>query len=163
MKSLSDYSANWGGSSDKPDLSQRHWNMLAVPAVVLAVMALLQIISFGKFKDWLDEIRIGWPAVVAVVIIVAELWGAASLLNISMSRMVRFVGVSLAVAVSGFWFVENLQIASSGGAGQLPNSGLFGKYLAQSPGWWTILEVTLLLFWVVYAAELLKWRPGSRA
>jgi hypothetical protein len=136
--------------------------MLAVPAVILAIMAILQIISFGKFKDWLDEIRVGWPAVVAVIIIIAELWGAISLLQINMNRMVRFIGVSLAVLVSGFWFVENLQIASSGGAGQLPNSGLFGKYLTQSPGWWTILEVSLLLFWVVYAAELLKWRPNRR-
>jgi hypothetical protein len=162
MRSLTDYRSNWGGASDKPELSQRHWNMLAIPAVVLAVMAILQIISFGRFKDWLTEIRIGWPAVVAVVIILAELWGALSLLQLNMSRMLRFLGVSLAVLVSGFWFVENLQIASSGGAGQLPSSGLFGKYLNQSPGWWTILEVSILLFWVVYAAELLKWRPGTR-
>lgn len=162
MKSLADYRANWGGSSDKPDLSQRQWALLAIPAIVLAVMAILQIISFGKFKDWLEEIRVGWPAVVAVVIILAEIWGAASLLNLSMNRMVRFLGVSLAVLVSGFWFIENLQLASSGGAGQLPNSGFFGNYLMQSPGWWTILGVSVLLFWVVYAAELLKWRPGSR-
>lgn len=161
MRSFADYRANWGGSSAKADISQRHWNMLAIPAVVLAVMAVLQIISFGKFKDWLDEIRVGWPAVVAVAIIVAELWGALSLLQINLNSMVRFLGVSLAVLVSGFWFIENLQIASSGGAGQLPNSGLFGKYLSQSPGWWTIVEVTVLLFWVVYAAELLKWRPRN--
>jgi hypothetical protein len=135
--------------------------MLALPAVVLAVMAVLQIISFGKFKDWLDEIRVGWPAVVAVAIIVAELWGALSLLQINMNSMMRFLGVSLAVLVSGFWFIENLQVASSGGAGQLPNSGFFGKYLSQSPGWWTIVEVTILLFWIVYAAELLKWRPRT--
>jgi hypothetical protein len=162
MRSLTDYRSNWGGTSEKPALSQRNWNMLAIPAIVLAVMAILQVISFGKFKDWLDEIRVGWPAVVAVVIIVAELWGALSLLQLNMNRLFRFIGLSLAVLVSGFWFVENLQIASSGGAGQLPNSGLFGKYLTQSPGWWTIVEVSILLFWVVYAAELLKWRPNRR-
>jgi hypothetical protein len=161
MRSFADYRANWGGTSAKPDLSQRSWNMLALPAVVLAVMAVLQIISFGKFKDWVDEIRVGWPAVVAVAIIVAELWGALSLLQINMNSMMRFLGVSLAVLVSGFWFIENLQVASSGGAGQLPNSGFFGKYLSQSPGWWTIVEVTILLFWIVYAAELLKWRPRT--
>src|SRR6476646_3047349 len=105
MRSLTDYSANWGGTSGKPELSQRSWNMLAIPAVILAVMAILQVISFGKFKDWLDDIRVGWPAVVAVVIIIAELWGALSLLQVNMNRMFRFVGVSLAVLVSGFWFV----------------------------------------------------------
>ncbi len=157
MKSFTDYRANWSGGNTKPGLSQRHWNILAIPAIVLAVMAILQIVSFGKFKDWLDEIRVGWPAVVAVVVIVAEVWGALSLLQINLNGMVRMFGISLAVLVSGFWFVENLQVTVNGGAGQLPNSGFFGKYLTQSPGWWTILEVSILLFWVVYAAELLKW------
>jgi hypothetical protein len=160
MRSLTDYSANWGGTGGKPGLTQRNWNMLAIPAIVLAVMAILQLVSFGKFKDWLEEIRVGWPAVVAVVVIIAELWGAFSLLQVGMSRMIRFIGISLAVLVSGFWFIENLQLAANGGAGQLPNSGLFGKYLTQSPGWWTILEVSILLFWVVYSAELLKWRAN---
>src|SRR5438105_11351015 len=114
MKSLTDYRANWGGANGRPELSQRHWNMLAIPAIVLAVMAILQIISFGKFKDWLDEIRVGWPAVVAVVVIVAELWGALSLLQLNMNRLVRFFGLSLAILVSGFWFIENLQIAANG-------------------------------------------------
>lgn len=162
MKSLSDYSASWGSGDRKPNLSQRQWNMLAVPAIVLAVMAILQIISFGKFKDWLDEIRVGWPAAVAVAIIICELWGAISFLQISMSSVVRRVGVWLAILVTGFWFYENLQLASSGGAGQLPNSGFFGNYLKQSPGWWTILEIAILFFWVLYAAETLK-RAGRNA
>lgn len=161
MKSLRDYRSNWSGGSKTPELASMHWNLLAIPAAVLAVMAILQIISFGKFKDWFDSIRVGWPAAVAVAVIIAELWGALSLLRIPLSPMVRFVGASLAVLVSGFWFVENLYVASATG-GQLPNSGFFGKYLAQNPGWWTILEVSIMLFWVVYAAELLKWRPRSR-
>jgi len=162
MRSLTDYRANWGGTNERVELRQTHWNILAIPAIALAVMAVLQIISFGKFKDWLDSIRVGWPAAVAVVLIIAELWGAASLLQLNWNRMVRFIGLTLAVLVSGFWFIENLQLAANGGAGQLPNSGFFGKYLTQSPGWWTILEVSILLFWVIYAAELLKWRPNER-
>jgi hypothetical protein len=137
-----------------------HWNLLAIPAAVLAVMAILQIVSFGKFKDWLDSIRIGWPVVVAIAIIVAELAGALSLLRVPMASMWRFFGVSLAVIVAGFWFIENAYLASSSG-GQLPTSGLFGNYLNQQPGWWTIIEVSLLLFAVVFAAELLKWRPNN--
>lgn len=129
---------------------------MAVPAIILLLMAALQIISFGKFKDWLTEIRVGWPAFVAVMIIVAELLGALSLTQVSISRSLRFTGLTLGVLVSGFWFVENLQLASSGGAGQLPNSGFFGDFLTQSPGWWSIMEVTILFFWVIYAAELLK-------
>jgi hypothetical protein len=140
-------------------LSPASWNVLAIPAAVLFVMAILQVIGFGKFKDFLDNIKIGWPAVVAVVIIIAELWGAVSLLRVPMSNMLRFFGVSLAVLVTGFWFVENLFLVTSDTANALQNSGLFGKYLSQTPGWWSVIEVSLLLFWVVYSAELLKWRP----
>lgn len=146
------------GLNQKPDLSQTQWYILGTPAVVLFVMAVLQILSFNEFKDWLNGIRIGWPAATAVVIILAELIGALSLTQVNISRSLRFTGLMLGVLVSGFWFIENLQLASSGGAGQLPNSGFFGNFLTQSPGWWTILEVTILLFWLTYSAELLKSR-----
>jgi len=157
MRSLNTYRSNWGGTSDKPELSQMHWNVLALPAIALTVMAILQIISFGKFKDWLDGVGVGWPAVVAVVVIVAELWGALSLLQVGIGRAWRWVGLTMAVLVSGFWFVENITQATNGAITQAPNSGFFGKYLTQTPGWWTIVEISLLLFWVVYSAELLRW------
>jgi hypothetical protein len=62
MRSVRDYNSNWSGGT--PELSTTSWNLLALPAAVLVVMAVLQIISFGKFKDWLDQIHIGAPAVV---------------------------------------------------------------------------------------------------
>ena len=161
MRSYSDYRSNWSGGERTPGLNSAQWNLLAIPAAVLAVMAILQIISFGRFKDWLDSVRVGWPAVVAVVLIIAELAGAVSLLRIPMGAMWRFLGITLAVLVSGFWFVENTYFASSSG-GQLPTSGFFGKYLNQQPGWWTVVEVSILLFWIVYAGELLKWRSNDR-
>jgi hypothetical protein len=161
MSSFTDYSANWEGGARTPEATSAQWNLLAIPAAVLAVMAILQAVSFGRFKDWLETIRIGWPAVVAVVIIIAELWGAASLLRVPMSAMVRFFGMSFAVLVAGFWFIENLYLATSSG-GQLPTSGFFGKYLNQQPGWWTVIEITVLLFFVIYAAELLRHRADRR-
>lgn len=161
MKAVSDYRANWAGRSGLPELNQRHWSLLAVPAVVLLVMALLQLISFGKFKDWLDSIKVGWPAVVAVLVIIAELWGAVSLTKLNMNQGLRFFGVAAAVLVAGFWFVENAQLLVNGGYQDLHNSGFFGNFLRQTPGWWTMVEASLLLFWIVYAAELLKWRPSN--
>lgn len=161
MESVRKYSSNWSGWAAVPEVDQSRWSLMAIPAAVLAVMAILQIISFGHFKDWLDEVRIGWSAGVAVILIIAELWGAVSLLRVPLNAAFRYIGIVLAVLVSGFWFVENLQLAANGGAGQLPNSGFFGKYLAQSPGWWTVLEVTIMLFWVIYSAELFK-RPAGR-
>jgi hypothetical protein len=160
MTAAADFFRSRGGTRNSSDLSQMQWNLLAVPAIVLVVMAVLQAVSFGKFKDWLDGIGVGWPAVVAVVIIVAELLGAASFLQIPMTSALRFANLTLAVLVTGFWFVENLMLVSTSNAGQLTNSGYFGKYLAQAPGWWSVVEISVLLFWVVYSAELLKWRPG---
>ena len=160
MRAIGNY-ADWSGGAKVPSLTAMNWNVMAIPAAVLAVMAILQIISFNEFKDWLQSIRIGWPTAVAVGIIVAELWGALSLLRIPMPPVLRFIGVALAILVTGFWFIETLYLATST-AGQLPNSGYFGKYLAQSPGWWTVLEATVMLFLIVYAAELLKWRRASR-
>lgn len=163
MRSYRDYRSNWSGGESTPGLSPTSWNLLAIPAAVLFVMAILQIISFGKFKDFLDNINIGWPVVVAIVLIIAELWGAVSLLRVPMNAMVRFIGVTLAVLVTGFWFIENLFLVTSDTASALQNSGYFGKYLSQTPGWWTVIEATIALFWVVYAAELLKWRPRGGA
>lgn len=160
MRSYRDYRSNWSDGARVPAINASSWNWLAVPAAVLAVMAILQIISFGKFKDWLDSVRIGIPVVTAILIIIAELWAAVSLLRIPMPAIWRFLGISLGVLVVGFWFVENLYFATSTG-GQLPSSGYFGKYLNQQPGWWTIIEATIMLFWVIYAAELMKWRPAA--
>ncbi|MBX4190631.1 hypothetical protein KW794_00935, partial [Candidatus Saccharibacteria bacterium] len=97
MRSYRDYRSNWSGGAKMPAVTSMQWNLLAVPAAVLAVMAILQIISFGRFKDWLDSIRVGWPAVVTVVLIIAELVGAVSLLRLPMNALWRFLGVSLAV------------------------------------------------------------------
>ncbi len=159
MRSYRDYRSNWSGGEKTPALSPASWNALAIPAAVLFVMAILQVIGFGKFKDFLDNISVGWPVVVAIVIIIAEVWGALSLLRVPMSAMARFWGVALAVLVTGFWFIENLFLVTSDTAKALQNSGYFGKYLSQSPGWWTVIEISVLLFWIAYAAELLKWRP----
>lgn len=146
-------------NSGESKLSQNQWSLLAVPAIILLVMAILQVIGFGSFKDWLKEIGVGWSVFVAIVVIIAEVWGALSLLQINMSKTLRAWGVAVGVLVSGFWFIETMQLATTGTSGQLPNSGFFGKYLTQTPGWWTVLEVAILLFWVVYSAELLK-KPG---
>jgi hypothetical protein len=79
-----------------------------------------------------------------------------------MHGMLRFWGILMAVLVSGFWFIENLFLVTSDTAKAAGNSGFFGKYLSQTPGWWTVVEVTIFLFWIVYAAELLKWQPDRR-
>ncbi|HET7827910.1 MAG TPA: hypothetical protein VFK97_03520, partial [Candidatus Saccharimonadales bacterium] len=142
MRSLTTRS-NWGGTSDKPELSQASWNIIAVPAIVLAIMAILQLISFGRFKDWLDSAGVGWPTFVAVVVIIAELWGALSLLQVGLGRAWRWLGLTLAVLVSGFWFFENVTQLTNRHLTMIgDNSGFFGRYLSQTPGWWSVIEIT---------------------
>jgi hypothetical protein len=160
MRSLGAYGSTWAGGERTPAIRSAQWNLLAVPAAVLVVMAVLQIISFGRFKDWLDSVNIGAPAVVAVLLIIAELCGALSLLRIPMHAMLRFWGMAAGLLAIGFWFIENLYQATSSG-GQLPTSGFFGRYLNQQPGWWTVIEISILLFWYVYGAELFKG-PAER-
>jgi hypothetical protein len=154
--------SSWSGGAETPVLNQMQWNLLAIPAAILAVMAILQIVSFGTFKDWLNQVGVGWSAAVAVILIIAELWGALSLLRIPMNIMWRSAGVLLAVLATGFWFIYAVYLVSSTMASQVTSSGYFGKYLNQSPGWWTVIEASIALFWLVYAAELLKWRPTNR-
>jgi hypothetical protein len=64
------YRSNWSGGESVPELSNTTWTLLAIPAAALVVMAILQITSFSSFKDWLEGIRVGWPAVVAVAVII---------------------------------------------------------------------------------------------
>lgn len=153
MKALS---SNWSGGERVPAINTTAWNILAIPAAVFFVMAILQAISFTAFKNYLDGQRIGIPTVTGILIIIAGFWAALSLLRIPLPYVFRSFGILLALLVAGFWFIENLFFTTNSG-GQLPNSGFFGRYLAQSPGWWTVLEVSIMLFLVVYAARLLKW------
>ncbi|HLG91120.1 MAG TPA: hypothetical protein VI336_03135 [Candidatus Saccharimonadales bacterium] len=146
----------WTEMTDPPKLSTREWNITGLVGVVLIVMAVLQAIGFGDFRDWLESVGLGSPAVWAVGIIVAELWAAVGFFKLPVMTGFRMVSGLLAILVAGFWFVQNLRLVSEGAAGELSSSGLFGKFLEQSPGWWTVIEVTALLFLVAYGVNLVS-------
>jgi hypothetical protein len=141
---------------DPPVLTTAQWILAAIPGVVLLVAAILQLISFSDFTDALSAMGLPGPTAWAVCIILAELWGAAGFFKWRLSVGFRLVSYTMAVAVAGFWFVENLQLVSNGLAKQLDNSGFFGRFLAQKPGWWTVVEVSVFLFWVVYEVGLMQ-------
>lgn len=151
MKSLQAHLNSWSGGSALPKLSNGQWNLSALVGVVFLVAAILQVIGFSDFKDALSGIGLSSsPALWAVLIIVAEVWGSLSFFKIRLNNLGRTLSDWFALLVGVFWFYETLKLVSEGAAGQLPSSGFFGKYLQQSPGWWTVVEVSVLLAFVLY-------------
>ena len=142
--------------TDPPRLSSSQWNMVGVLGIILIVMAVLQVIGFGDFKKWLEAIGLGAPSIWAVVLIVAEILAALNFFKLRLSGFARMLGWLSAIFVSGFWFVENLRLVSQNSGATLQNSGYFGKFLHQTPGWWTVVEATILIFGVLYGLEIIQ-------
>lgn len=155
MKSVQSRIDNWSGMSGQPKLTDGQWNMAMSAGVILLVMAVLQASGFSDFKNVLSDIGLSSsPALWAALIMVAEVWGALGFFKLRLNNLARGLSGLFALSVSFFWFYENLKLLSEGAAGQLSNSGFFGKYLHQSPSWWTVVEASLFLFWVLYVVKL---------
>ncbi len=144
----------WGDMVAPPKLTNREWNLTSLLGVILIVGAILQVIGFSDFKDWLGSIGLESPTTWAVVLVIAEVWAAVGFFKLKLMRGFRLISSVLAVLVAGFWFIENLRLVAQVNAGELNSSGFFGKYLHQTPSWWTVLEVTIFLFWTIYAVKL---------
>jgi hypothetical protein len=143
-------------ATDLPKLSDQQWNMMGILGLVFFLMAILQLASFNDFKAWFDQIDLPQPAAWAVGLIVAELLASAGFFKLKLSPLFRMTSATLALLVSGFWFIQNLRLVSDGASGILMNSGFFGRFLHQTPSWWTVLEASLLLFFVLHALTLFK-------
>lgn len=156
MTKLQDQLNRWmTGTDELPALRGKDWYLSNLLGAVFVVMAILQIISFNGFKEALRGIGLtSSPAVWAVLLIIVELWAMLGFFKIRLNPLARRLSGLFAVLVSGFWFIQTMKLVSEGAAGQLPGSGFFGKYLQQSPGWWTVVEASLLLFTVVYVLSL---------
>jgi hypothetical protein len=152
MASLS--TMRWKVEATNPSkLSREQWWASSALGVVLIVMAATQLITFGDFRDTLQNMGLSSPTTWAVLVIAAELWGAANLFKLRLSHLFRLFSVAGAVAVASFWFVESLQIVANNTVAATSN-GFFGGWLNQTPGWWTVIEASVLLFWVLYAVSL---------
>jgi len=126
-------------------------NMGMLLGIVFAVMIILQLIGFSGFKDWLTAIGFTSASSWAVIIIIVEVLGALSFFKLALPPIAKMVSWAAALVTGLFWFVENIRLVSDGTGTQLTSSGFFGKYLQQSPGWWTVIEVSIFLFWILYS------------
>lgn len=143
---------------DPPKLSAQDWNMTMALGVVFIAMAALQLGSFSDFKDTLSAIGLSGSGTWAAILILAELWAAVAFFKLRLSALFRMFSSLFAILVSGFWFFENIRLVAGNMTGTVTNSGFFGRFLAQQPGWWTIVEVTVVLFWTLNAVDLTKAR-----
>lgn len=151
---LKDWSETY---ANPPKLGQYESWLMSLLAVIFLVMTVLQIASFNDFKSALSGLGITTsPETWAFIVVVAEVWAALGFLKVRLNGLIRFFSAVFAILASGFWFVESLQAVTSPTASGLTNNGFFGKYLTQTPGWWTVVEASVLLFWVVYSLRLAR-------
>jgi hypothetical protein len=144
-------------ASAPPKLSNTRWSLSGVVGVILLAMAVLQLISFADFRDALETSGLSAPTAWAVCIIVAELWGSVGFFKIPLSSLFRQISYVMAVLAAGFWFIYNIQLVTGNTEfSAVTNSAFFGRFLQQTPGWWTVIEATALLFAVVYKVGLLR-------
>lgn len=143
-------------ATEPPQLTDKEWNILGVVGLVFLLMAVLQLASFSEFSDWLKQVGFSQPKAWGVVLILAELWAAAGFFKLKLSPLFRIVSTTLALLVSGFWFVQNIRLVSGTMPDNLGSSGFFGRFLEQTPSWFTVLEAGALLFGVIYSLELFK-------
>ena len=139
-----------------PNLGRQHSGMVNLLGLVFVAMAICQLISFNEFEIILALGGLSSDMPWAIMLILAELLAAVGFFRLHISHMLRVSSAISALDVSGFWFILNVKLISEGMAGLLPNIGFFGDFLAQSPGWWTTVETTILFLWVVYALDLMR-------
>ncbi|HVO86732.1 MAG TPA: hypothetical protein VMT23_03370 [Candidatus Binatia bacterium] len=139
---------------DPPPLSNRQWYVFSIAGFVLLIAGILQLINFADFSDNFASLGITPPRLWAAIIILGELWGAASFFKLRLSYAFRMVSNFWALFVSLFWFYQNIRIVSMGSQTDFSGSNFFGHFLSQTPGWWTVLESTLLLTFVLYALSV---------
>lgn len=145
-----------GQTTELPRLSAQHYGSVNLLGGVFLFMAVCQLLSFEEFQIVLVTIGLSSDIAWAVILILAELLAAVGFFKLRLSHALRIFSAISAILVSGFWFVQNIKLISEGLGGLLPNIGFFGSYLAQSPGWWTTLQTTVLILWVLYSLNLMR-------
>ena len=136
--------------------SSGQFDMSMLLGVVFLVMALLQLVSFNSFKDWFSAVGYHHNTLWAVVVIIAEVVAALGFIRVALPPMASRLSRWCAILASGFWFIQTVKLVSDTAGTQVSNSGFFGKYLMQTPSWWTVLEATILLLWTLWALGLAK-------
>jgi hypothetical protein len=152
-----------------PALNNRQWWISGLIGSLFLLAALLQIISFNDFSENFAAMGLGRPNFWAAVLILAELWAAVGFFKIRLSLLFRKVSNVAAILAAGFWFYQSIKTVTEGN-GDFTVSGqpgsiianFFGRFLSQTPGWWSVIEASLFLLLVLWALEAFQTN-SSRA
>jgi len=141
-------------AADLPKLDKSQWMRSYVLAGIFLVLALVQLVTFSDFKDALGAMGVTSATEWGICVIIAEVIAALGLVKLPLSFLARSICAVMAILAAGFWFILNLQSISSG-LDVMPNLGLFGGVLEQSPCWWTTIETSVLLIWTLHILSLM--------
>ncbi|HET9850549.1 MAG TPA: hypothetical protein VFP35_02930 [Candidatus Saccharimonadales bacterium] len=147
---------------DPPNLSYGQWQWMAVIGCLFLLMGILQLISFADFSNNFAAIGTGSHKWWGALVILAELWATASFFKLRLSPGFRAVSRFWALAVSLFWFYNDVRQLSegsdlpyfAGGQVHAASANYFGGFLSQQPGWWTVIEAILFLSAVIYGLNI---------
>lgn len=156
MKTAATLKKSVNQTTEWPKVSNAHAGAVSLLGAVFVAMAVCQLITFNEFEIALALGGLDNQTTWAIGLILAEFLAAIGFFKLRISHLLRVLSAISALAVSGFWFLLNIKLISEGMAGLLPNIGFFGDFLAQSPGWWTTVETTILLLWVIYSLDLMR-------
>ncbi len=149
--------SKWPVKADSPpNLSDKQWALLSIIGAIFIIAALAQIINIRAFTDNLAAIGLTHANFWAGLIILAELWASATFFKIRLSTGFRKASMFFAGLVSGFWLYESIRTAAESAEGTSLSANFFGRFLKQTPGWWTIIEATVFLFLVMWGLDVLK-------
>jgi|GEM_PF-3710235 len=141
-----------------PALSSRQWMLGGLVGIVLFIMAISQILTVSDFEANFSLQGLSASRAAAFLIIVGELWAAAGLFKIKLSRLFRNFANGSALLVGLFWFTWNAYLAVS------PfkfSTNFFGGYTHQVPGIWSLLESLLLVGALIYLQSAIAHRSDA--
>jgi hypothetical protein len=121
--------------------------------ILLALMAVGQLASFGEFREALRAYdALGNDRAAAIAVLAAGAFAAAGLLlSASIPRRAAQIAGVAGLAVALFWSVLAVQAFARGL--DIENCGCFGAYLAQPLRWWVLLEDAYMLVLAFFAAR----------
>ncbi len=123
-------------------------------AVIMTIMALLQLVRFDRFLPELDAQLpggYGFAMFVAIVVVFAEIFAIPFLLQMKLSKGARFCSGLLALVPAWIWLLVTIWSMGNGYV-----AVEFSTYFPFDTGWWTL---AFNFVWLVFSFFVV-WQLG---